>query len=438
MATATSQGEEKQKVELSIWAGETDDAYNYLEAVSEEFKKTHTDYDYSFTIKAVSESSVNGDWAANPATAADFAIAADDQIPSMIKSGLINSLESLDRAIPNLSNDIKSRNSAESIEMVTDNEKTWGFPVSASNGYILYYNSDYVTEADTASFDTLLAAIKRASDRDNKTYRFGFPYNSGWYLDGWFHGAGFNARGEAGKSTVECNWNQEITDLSGNKIAGKDVAGALVRLAQGEYKNYWTSQEQGMIMTQIGAEAQSPIVATINGTWNWKRIKNTWGDKARAAVLPSYHVELANRDYAMQSVKGFKIGIVNAKRTKTVVHSARFAEFLTNYDNQIARFNELSEAPTNTAAAQAIDVNTNPAVKALNDQWAKGSFIEKVNETFWNPSNSLSTLLCNGGDKGAYNYIKNKEAVGTAAIEIDYDAIQTALDNTMNLLGASN
>ena len=422
----TSSGE-KQTVDLTVWAGETDEAYHYLEEVSNAFKKANTDFNYNFTIKAVSESSVNGDWAADAAKAADFAIAADDQIPSMIKSNLIASLESLDRAIPGLSEDIRSRNSEESVEMVRDSDKTWGFPVSASNGYILYYNSDYITEEDTASFDTLLAAIKRASDRDGKTYRFGFPYNSGWYLDGWFHGAGFSATGNAGEAKVTCDWNGTV-----NGVAGKDVAGALVKLAHGQYENYWTSQDQSMLMTQIGTDSSSPVIATINGTWNYSRIKSSWGEKACATSLPSYHADLSNKDFAMQSVKGFKIGIVNAKRTKTVRHAARFAEFLTNYENQILRFNKLSEAPTNKKAAADIDVNTNPAVKALNEQWKKGAFIEKVNETFWNPSNSLSTLLCNGGNKGEYNYITSGR--GTADIVIDYDAIQTQLDNTVKQL----
>ena len=422
-----SSGGEKTKVDLTVWAGETDESFNYLKDVSEAFKKANTDFDYNFTIKAVSESSVNGDWAADAAQAADFAIAADDQIPSMIKSNLIASLETLDRAIPDLSTTIRNRNSDESVQMVTDQDKTWGFPVSASNGYILYYNSDYISEADTTSFESLLAAIKRASEKDGKTYRFGFPYNSGWYLDGWFHGAGFSATGLAGEATVACDWDKTV-----NGVDGKDVAGSLVKLAHGQYEQYWTSQEQSMIMTQIDTSSSSPIIATINGTWNYSRIKGTWGEKAKATTLPSFHVDLANKDFGMQSVKGFKIGIVNAKRTKTVRHSAKFAEFLTNYDNQVLRFNRLSEAPTNKQAAQDIDVNSNPAVKALNEQWNQGSFIEKVNEAFWNPSNSLSTLLCNGGNKGEYNYIKSGR--GTADIQLDYDAIQTQLENTVKLL----
>lgn len=415
---------------ITVWAGETEDSLAYVNEVAEAFKKAHPEKEYNFTVKAVSESSVSGDWAADPSQAADFAIAADDQIPAMIKSNLIQSLEPLDRYIEGLSDTIKTRNSKESIDMVTSEGKTYGFPVSASNGYILYYNSKYISKEDTTSFSSLLAAVKRASEQYGKNFRFGFPHHSGWYLDGWFRGAGFNVVGEAGSTTVECDWNKEV-----NGVKGVDVASSLVKLAHGEYKNQWTSQTQALLMTQIDDAQPNQIIATINGTWNYKRIKAAWGDNTAATVLPSYHVDEANKDFSMQSVKGFKIGIVNAKRAKTLIDSAKFAEFLTNYDNQILRFNALSEAPTNTEAASKVDTTTNPAVKALDEQWAKGSFTEKVNEAFWNPSNGLSDQLCAGSAGASASFITSGE--GTADIVIDKAAVQAALDACVNALSGN-
>ena len=415
-----------EEVTLNVWGGETQDSVDFIRTVAQDFKKANPKSNYTIQVKPVSESSVSGDWAQNPDTAADLAIAADDQIPSMISSNYIQNIEQLEKKIPGLADSIKTRNSKESIEVLTSEEKTYGFPVSASNGYILYYNSNLIKAEDTTSFEKLLAAIKKVSEEKGKNYRFGFPSNSGWYLDGWFRPAGFSVYGEAGKATVECDWNGEATDPSGTKVKGVDVAASLVKLAHGQYEKYWTSQKQELLMNQVDDSAPNQIIATINGTWNYNRLKAAWGTGAAATTLPTYHVDSINKDYGMQSVKGFKVAVINRARAKTVVAACRFAEFLTNYENQILRFDALSEAPTNTDSVKQCDYSTNACVKALNEQWQKGGFVEKVNEAYWNPSNGLSNQLCVGNAGADASFIKSGQ--GTADIVLDMDAIQAALN----------
>ena len=413
-----------EEATLSVWAGETQDSVDFIRTVAEDFKKANPKSNYTINVKPVSESSVSGDWASDPSNAADVAIAADDQIPSMIASNYIQDLEPLSRkAIPGLYESVSTRNSEDSVNAASDSGKLYGFPVSASNGYILYYNSSLIAKEDTTSFDKLMAAIAKASEKDGVNYQFGFPYNSGWYLDGWFHGAGFSATGEAGKTTVDCNWNQTILDPAGNSVKGSDVAGALVKLAHGQYESHWTSAKQENIMTMIDKGNAKQVIATINGTWNYRRIVAAWGEGAAATTLPTYHAE-NGVDYATPSVKGYKIAAVNRARSKTILPAARFAEFLTNYGSQILRFDTLSEAPTNTEAVGQCDYETNACVKALNEQWQKGAFVEKVNEAFWNPSNGLATQLCDG--TSGTSFIASGK--GTADIVLNVEAIQAALD----------
>lgn len=417
---------------LTIWAGETQESVDYIRTVAADFKKANPRSNYTFNIKPVSESSVSGDWAADPDDAADVAIAADDQIPVMIAADYLQNVNQLEKRIPGITESIKTRNSQEAITAVThSDEKMYGYPVSASNGFILYYNSDLIKAEDTTSFDKLLAAIAKVSEEKGKNYRFGFPSNSGWYLDGWFRPAGFDVYGEAGKTTVECGWNGTAKDKDGTEVAGVDVAASLVKLAHGQYEKYWTSQKQELIMTQIDANQPNQIIATINGTWNYNRIKAAWGAGTAAATLPTYHVDSVNKDYGMQSVKGFKIAVVNRNRASTVVAASRFAEFLTNYESQILRFDTLSEAPTNTESEKLCDFNTNVCLKAMKEQWTKGAFVEKVNEAYWNPSNGLATQLCNG-DSGAASFIASGK--GTADVTVNKEAIQAALDACVKTL----
>ena len=411
---------------LTVWGGESQDSIDFINTVAKDFKKANPRSNYTIQVKPVSESSVSGDWESDPNNAADLAIAADDQIPSMVSSDRLVSLESLSaKKIPGLLENVKARNIDESIEVLTHNGNTYGFPVSASNGFVLYYNAKYLKAEDVTSFDTMLAAIHRESEKAGKNLTFGYPYNSGWYLDGWFHGAGFTAYGEAGQLTVDCDWNQTV-----NGVAGKDVAGAMVKLAHGQYKQHWSAGKADALLTRIGESATNQVIATINGTWSYNAIKKNWGDNAQATVLPSYHLDLANKDVKMHSVKGFKVAIVN-KSKKNAVAAARFAEFMSNYESQALRYDMVNEAPSNKdARALVLTDDMNPAVKAINDQWGD-SFVEKVNPSFWNPSNGLSVQLAESSAETA-KFVTSGE--GSADIVLNYDAIQGALDNCVNSL----
>lgn len=423
-----------ETVTLSVWGGETDAAQKYLNMVCEDFNKANPKAKYTLRIKPVSEGSVSGDWKQDPAKAADLAICADDQLPEMIAAGYLQNLTTLGRKMEGLVENLKDRNSAESIEAVTNAEdnKLYGFPVSASNGYVLYYNSALIKPEDTVSFESLLAAIKRASDEKGKSYKFGFPSHSGWYLDGWFRSAGFSVYGDPTAQGVVCDWNETVEDHEGTEVAGKDVAASLVKLAHGQYRDQWASMKQDLIINQVGDDNPNQIIATINGTWNYDAIRASWGDANTAAtVLPKFHVDSVNKDYNMWSVKGFKVAVVNAKADSgNVVMAGRFAEFLSNYEEQVLRFDLLHEAPTNVESVKLCDYATNPVVSALSKQWEKGGFVEKVNSHYWNPSDSLSDQLCAGTAGKDLNFITS--GAGTKDIVVNLDAIQTAIKTAVD------
>ena len=431
-------GTATEKVTLSIWGGETQDSLDYLHMVESAFNKANPDAKYTLKIKPVSESAISGNWKENPSTAADLAIAADDQIPEMIAAQYLQPINNVDRKIPGLSDAIKTRNSEDSVTAATDetSNKLYGFPVSASNGYVLYYNTKHIKPEDTVSFERLLSAIKAASEKDGKSYQFGFPSGSGWYLDGWFRPAGFEVFGEATAKTVDCDWNGTAVDPEGVTVSGVDVASALVKLAHGEYERYWTSKKQELIMNQVADTDPNQVIATINGTWNYNGLKDAWGaENTACATLPTYHVDSVNKDYAMWSVKGFKIAVVNAA-SDNIVAACRFAEFLSNYESQVLRFDFLAEAPTNNESVKICDYSTNACVDALNRQWEKGGFIEKVNSYSWGPSNGLAEQLCKGNAGASSNFIVS--GAGTKDVILNAEAIKAALDACVSKLSGSD
>ena len=61
--------------------------------------------------------------------------------------------------------DVKSANASGSVEAATKDGTLYAFPMSADNGYFLYYNSTLVTPEDAQTWDTLLAAAEKAGKK---------------------------------------------------------------------------------------------------------------------------------------------------------------------------------------------------------------------------------------------------------------------------------
>ena len=422
-------------IRLKVWAGSSQDSLTYIHSVIEKYKAANPDKKFEFTVDSVSEQKVNGKWGDDPSEAADVAIAADDQLPQMVSSQRVLHLEAANTAIPGIKDRITESTLEDAMEVVTrqdpvsHEELTWGIPVSASNGFVLYYNAKYLQPQDVTTFDNMLAAIHRESEKAGRNLTFGYPYHSGWYLDGWFHGAGFRVNGEPGELTVDCDWN-----TTKNGIQGKDVAGAMIKLAHGQHKEHWSADSgENIVPSRIQDGVMNEVVATISGTWVYNDVVAAWGNNTKATVLPTYHLDLANTDKPMHAIKGFKVAIINRNRDN-MVEATKFAEFMVNKENQVARYHAVNEAPANIEArAETINENSNPVVKAIQDMWST-SFVEKVNPSYWNAAESLCDQLCIANEDTA-KYVTSGE--GTADIVLNYDEIQARLDTAVNVLAGN-
>jgi len=128
----------------------------------------------------------------------------------------------------------------------------------------------------------------------------------------------------------------------------------------------------------------------------------------------------------MNSVGGCKLAVVNSVSSEAA-WGAEFANFLTNKENQVLRYDELAEAPTNIAASNAVDLTTNYAVAALSLQSAY-AFSLNVSNNFWTPTETLDAAL-NAGADGTTSLITS--GAGTANIVINSEALQTTLDTAV-------
>jgi arabinogalactan oligomer/maltooligosaccharide transport system substrate-binding protein len=75
------------------------------------------------------------------------------------------------------------------------------------------------------------------------------------------------------------------------------------------------------------------------------------------------------------------------------------AEYLTNEENQVARFEARGLGPANANAASSDAVQASPAIAALAAQAAYAT-PQRVGANYWSPANTLGSTLINGNPDG--------------------------------------
>ena len=156
---------EKQDVSLRIWGAEEDQTM--LQGMIDSFKEHYADYaNFDIQLGTESESTAKDTVLADIEAAADVYAFASDQLIDLVNAGALQSVDEMDAALEAYAGksvaDVKSANAPGSVDAATKDGTLYAFPMSADNGYFLYYNSTLVTPEDAQSWDTLLAAADKA------------------------------------------------------------------------------------------------------------------------------------------------------------------------------------------------------------------------------------------------------------------------------------
>ncbi len=365
-------GKKKQleNVSLSLWvAGSEIDLLNQM---VEEFKKEHAgEAVFNITISQEEENTCKETVLSNIDGAADIFFFAGDQFGELQRAGALLEITS------GRDNIIKDNGGADSaaIDCVSADNKLYAYPVTASNGYFLYYNSKYFTEEDVKSFDRLL----EVAEENGK--KVAMDFGSGWYIYSFFKGAGLNVEMNDDGKTNDCDWNS--TD---GKYKGVDVAQSMLDIAN--HKGFINCGDEAFVK----GVADGTIIAGINGAWNSVKVENAWGENYAAAKLPEYTI--AGESVQMCSFVGYKLLGVKSS-TQYPEWAMKLAEWLTNEQNQIKRFELRGETPANINAANSPEVRKSVAVSALNEQNEYG-YIQNVSESYWTPTYAFGTTIAAG------------------------------------------
>lgn len=352
-------------ITLQVWCSETEAYQNVMKEVVDSFKAQYPTVTFDIVIGAQSEGQCKDRVLEDPEAAADLFVFADDQINDLVKGG------ALQEVVTTYTYDPAQTNDPATVEATKVNGKMYAYPLTASNGYFLYYDSRVISAEDAKSWETLIAAAAKAGKY------VGMDIGNAWYLYSFFAGAGCELTMNPDGSNV-CNWNNEMGLKVATKIRELCSTGTLISI--------------GNTDATARMKANGDLVAFVDGTWDAKPISEAYGEGYAATKLPTFQID--GKDIQMGSYAGYKfVGVSNYSKEKG--WAMLLAEWITNEANQAKIGVATTEMPANIEAAKAPELQTNVALKGLAEQYPF-SDRQVVGGAFWTPAGSLGAGLVDG------------------------------------------
>ncbi|WP_294831326.1 extracellular solute-binding protein [uncultured Gemmiger sp.] len=352
-------------VTLTMWGAEEDQ--DLLREISDKFIEKYGNYGGKITINlgAQSESTAKDTVLTDPTAAADVYAFADDQLNELVKAGALQEVQLN-------ADDVKNRNTPASVDAATVDGKLYAYPLTADNGYFMFYDKSFFTEDDVKSLDTMMEKAAAAGKKVS------MDVANGWYLYSFYAGAGLNlGLADDGVNTV-CNWNE---------APGADVTQAVIDICK----------NPGFIALKdeefTGKLKDGTLVAGVNGTWRANDASEVWGANYAACKLPTY--TLNGEQVQMASFSGFKLIGVNP-HSANVGAAMLLADFVTNEENEGLRFKERTQGPSNINALAAA---SSPALTAVVDQ-SEYATLQRVGGNYWASAETLGSICVNGNPDG--------------------------------------
>ncbi len=357
---------------LRVWVGDNADVA-WMEQVVREYSAAHPERRLDVQIGVQNEGDAAKVVLADVEAAADVFTFADDQMNSLLTGGAL-------MPIVEGAEIIMRDNTPESVAAASGPDgQLYAYPATADNGYFMFYNNAYISQADAS---TLEGMLDRAAQSGKKV---AFPMANAWYLYSFFRGAGLEMRLSGDGVTNLCSWNATETP-----ITGEQVLTALLEIAA--HPGFVEADSDAF----VAGIKDGSIIAGVSGTWNAAVAAQVWGENYAAAKLPTYRV--AGQDVQMASFSGFKLVGVNAYSAHAG-EAMDLAAFMTAHDAQVDRFALRRQGPSNIQALSDPAVQAEPAIAAIVAQ-APHADVQRVGSKYWDAAAALGKIIVNGNPEG--------------------------------------
>ncbi len=340
------------------------------------------------TIEAVSEADAATQMITDVEAGGDLYCFAQDQFARLVQAGALMQLGAGASAF------VTENNDAGTVAAATSGEAIYAYPLTADNGYFMYYDKSVVPEEDIDSLEAIIADCEAA----NKFFSFEMQ-SSAWYLASFFFATGCSSE-----------WN---TDDEGNFISVADTFNSdngliavkgMKKLVDSPIHN----------SSSAGSDFASGSAVVVTGTWDYTTVQEILGDNMGVADLPSFEVD--GVQYHLGSYNGCKL--MGVKPQVDPIRGAvlnQLAQYLTGEKAQMERFEEAAWGPSNLTAQASEAVQANPGLAALIAQAPYSVPQGQIHGSWWDIAKVIG------------------EDVKAAA---DEAGLQVALDNYMEKISA--
>ena len=353
------------EVTLKVWASQNDQAMTQemVDAWVKEQETAYPDTKWTVTLGVVGEPDAAKTLLDDPTAGADVFAFPNDQLRTLVNAGAL-------AKVTRNAEDIKSRNGAGAVESATFEGQLYAYPMTADNGYFLYYDSSVLTEEDVKTVDGLMAAADKAGKKVL------MDLANGWYVASFFFATG-------GRLGLDENGNQTCDFNNAEGL----IAGEGLKVFTGA--NAYINGDDNVLKAGF---QDGTIAAGVSGTWNAADIESYLGENYAAAKLPAFSVD--GKEYQMSSFGGYKQIGVNSQ-SEFLVYAMDLADYLTNETNQLKRFETMGYGPSNTNVANSEAVQANPALAALAAQSVYAVAQNDVLNPFWDAAKAFGQTMIN-------------------------------------------
>ena len=324
--------------EVKVWVAEN--VVDFTNEQIEAFKTAYPQYaGVNFTVEAVGEGDAAGNMITDVTAGADVFGFAQDQLTRLVTA---NALEEVN---PDYLSDVESANSAGVVEAGKVGGTLYAYPMTADNGYFLYYDKSVVTDPST------LEGILEQCEAAGKNF---YMDMTGWYQVAFFFGTGCQL-------TYDTDDQGNFTGCNVDYASDKGLVAVKKMIEVASSSAY-----------QAGSSAGDAVnyAAIIDGTWDADTVKSVLGDNYACAKLPTF-TGSDGKEYQMSGFNGCKLlGVKPQEDEDKLQICDDLAYYLTSEEVQLARFNAVGWGPSNLNAQASDAVKANEALSALAEQFA--------------------------------------------------------------------
>ena len=338
--------------DITMWVSELEGVADLFQQQIDAFEAANPGIVINAAIEGVTEADAGSKVVADVASAPDIYCFAQDQLARLVQAAAL--------AAPGkgATETIKANNDAGSVAAGSVAGTLYAYPMTSDNGYYMYYDTSIISEADAESLEAIIAACEK------NNVKFRYALENAWYTASFFFATGCHSNW-----TMDAEGNFNAVDDTFNSAEGLAAMKGMEKLAKSP-----AYDSNADIFTDAGV--------VITGIWNANAAADHFGANMGATDLPSFEVD--GKSYHLGSYTGNKLmGVKPQADAKKAAVLSLLAQYLTNEECQLQRYEKYQWGPSNKNAQSSEAVQSNASLAALAKQGEYGVPQGQIHGSWW-------------------------------------------------------